>query len=92
MQFPSDEQVVGQLALEPLHRYGEQLGLPAEPPVTFAQVPSVDAPAATLHASHAPLQVVLQHTPSTQLPDAHSPAELQLVPLLFFVVQLVPLQ
>ena len=37
-------------------------------PVTGEHVPSEPG---TSHASHCPLQAVLQHTPSTQLPDAH---------------------
>jgi len=83
---------VGQAGLVPPHRYGAQLGLPAEPAATLLHVPSVAAPAATLHASHAPLQALLQHTPSTQLPDEHSPVVLQALPFPFLVTQALPLQ
>jgi hypothetical protein len=55
-------------------------------------VPSVVAPCATLHASHAPAHAVLQHTPSTQLPDWHSVAPPHTTPLTFFAEQYVPLQ
>jgi hypothetical protein len=85
-------QVVGQAALLPPHRYGAQLGLPAEPAATLEQVPSTAAPAATLHASHAAPQALLQQTPSTQLPDEHSPVVLQVLPFDFLVTQAPPLQ
>jgi hypothetical protein len=55
-------------------------------------VPLTAAPAVVLQASHAPLQALLQQTPSTQLPDEHSPVVVQLAPLLFLPTQLVPLQ
>jgi hypothetical protein len=57
-----------------------------------AQVPSVTAPCATLHASHAPPHAVSQHTPSTQLLETHSPGAPQATPLGFFAAQYVPLQ
>lgn len=44
----------------------------------FLQVPTLPA---MLHALHVPLHAASQHTPSTQLPLAHSPAIEQAVPL-----------
>jgi hypothetical protein len=76
-------QLVGQDALVPRHRYGLQLGDPL--PVTLVQVPVV-------HESHAPEHALLQQTPSTQLPEEHSTAAEQDVPLLFLLTQAVPLQ
>lgn len=55
------------------------------------QVPSAEAPAATLHASHAPAQAVSQHTPSAQKFDRHCTAALQLAPAAFFAAQYMPL-
>jgi len=48
--------------------------------VTGAQVPSTPPVLAALHASQSPLQAVLQQTPSTQFPDAHSWGNVQLAP------------
>jgi len=45
-----------------------------------------------LQATQAPLQVVLQHTPSTQLPEVHSQLVLQVAPFVFLPVQVVPEQ
>jgi hypothetical protein len=45
-----------------------------------------------LHASQAPPHAVLQQTPSTQLPLAHSPAPAQLEPFVFFATQAPPEQ
>jgi hypothetical protein len=46
----------------------------------FVHVPTLPA---RLHARHGPVHVELQHTPSTQLPDAHSQPWEQLAPLDF---------
>ena len=46
-------------------------------PLTAVQAPTAPA---TLHAWHCPEQLVLQQTPSTQLPDAHSVPAAQAVP------------
>jgi len=59
---------VGQLAEEPPHTYGAHAGLPALPTADGAQVPTLPA---MLHASQAPPQAVLQHTPSTHWPLPH---------------------
>jgi len=57
------------------------------------QVPSRPLPFfAAVHASQVPPQAVLQQTPSTQLLLAHSLAAVQVVPLVFLVRQMVPLQ
>jgi hypothetical protein len=65
-------QLVGQLAEPPLHTYRPQLGLPPE-------VLNVHVPLAS-HESQAPLQGELQQNPSTQLPDEHWVAFVQVVP------------
>ena len=57
-QEASPLQVVGQLALDPLHTKVPQLGAP--PVVTFLQVPFVVAPAATEQASQLPLHALSQ--------------------------------
>jgi hypothetical protein len=49
--------VVAQLALLPLHSYGEQPGEPAEPAASSVQVPNDPA---TLQASQLPLHAALQ--------------------------------
>jgi hypothetical protein len=54
--------------------------------------PSLEAPVATLHALHEPAHALLQHTPSTQLPEVHSKAVLQAAPFDLVETQLVPLQ
>ena len=70
-QFASAEQVVGQLVETPPQRYGEHDGLPTAPAGVVEQVPRLPA---RLHASHWPVQVVLQHTPSAQTrPATHCP-------------------
>lgn len=66
VQFASLAHESGQPALVPLHRYGAQLGLPG--PVVAMQVPTEPL---TLHALQAPVHAKLQHTPSTQRPEAH---------------------
>lgn len=49
----------------------------AAPATTGMHVPSV---AGRAHVTHAPAQATLQHTASTQNPDAHSSLRLQLWP------------
>jgi hypothetical protein len=56
----------GQVSATPSHRKGEQLGSPALPSAFAVHTPVDDV---TLHASHAPSQALLQHTPSAQNPD-----------------------
>ena len=55
-------QPVGQLACEPSHRKGAQLGLPVLPAPLGRHLPS----GLVLQTSHAPLHAVWQHTPSAQ--------------------------
>jgi hypothetical protein len=86
----------GQLVLVPSHSAAPaHAGVPTVPAFTAPHVPS-SVPlcfSEAAHASHVPLQVVSQHTPSTQLPDAHTahPATLQslvrlhVAPCAFFV-------
>jgi hypothetical protein len=57
--------------------------------VTTEQVP---AEPATLQASQAPAQAVLQQTPSTQLPEPHWLAAVHVALLAFLATQVVPLQ
>jgi hypothetical protein len=64
MQFELLLQLTGQLAVPPLHKYGEQLGVPAEPAARSVQLPPVQT-------SQLPEQGVLQQTPSTQYPEEH---------------------
>ena len=61
-----------QLALVPLQTPGKHVGLPVAPAAAGVQVPSALAPSAAEHTSHEPLHAVSQHTPSTQLPEAHT--------------------
>ena len=63
-------QAVGHEALVELHTYGAQLGLPAAP-ATLVHVPLELAPSVAEHVSQAPLQALLQQTPSAQKPEAH---------------------
>ncbi len=67
--WASVRQVAGHETDDPSHANGAQLGDPA--PTTDMQAPSLKAPCATEHASQAPLQAELQHTPSAQDPDWH---------------------
>jgi hypothetical protein len=53
------------------------------------QVPSWPS---ALQASHCPVHAFVQHTPSMQVPEAHSAATLQSVPGIFFGVQTPPAQ
>src|SRR4051812_46025865 len=97
MQAVSAPQGAGQGATLPPHREGGQLGLPAALAESTAQVPLVVAPAATVQASQAPAQAVLQHTPPapsfTQKPVAHWLAAVQAAPLASLATQaLEPLQ
>lgn len=74
-QSVSSKHEVGQLAPPP-HTKGEQVdGVPA---AALEQVPSCPE---RLQKSHPPPQAELQHTPSTQFPDWHWPAEPQVEPL-----------
>ncbi len=82
-------QAVGQLADEPLHRNGAQVGLPVLPEATGLQVPTLPA---TLQESQEPPQAVLQHTPSTQLPLPHWLLAVQVVLLVFFATHAPALQ
>ena len=70
-QSASAAQLVGQVPLAPVQTYAPQ----AVPLPTGTQVPSLTAPAATLHASHPPVQADVQHTESTQVwpGSMHSP-------------------
>jgi hypothetical protein len=65
----------------PSQTNGKQLGLPPAPAATMTQVPFVAAPAAVEHASQAPAQAELQHTPSAQKPDAHCSFALHACPI-----------
>jgi hypothetical protein len=56
-------------------------------PDTAMQVP---AEPETSHAWHCPPHALLQQTPSTQLPDAHSPAAAHAVPFAFLHVPTEP--
>jgi hypothetical protein len=60
--------------------------------LSSAQVPLVEAPAATEHASHAPAQAESQHTPSAQKWVVHSVAAPHGEPAGFFAAQYMPLQ
>lgn len=51
------------------HKPGVQAGAPGLPLGAAVQVPALPG---RLHASHAPLQAVLQHVPSAQWPEAQS--------------------
>ena len=59
------------------------------PEDTTVQVPRAPA---RLHRSQLPAHAVLQHTPSTQLPEAHCVPEVQPEPPPNRSVQLPPLQ
>lgn len=87
----------GHAALVPEHRSSTSQPPPAAARQTrlgprSEHVPSVAAPCATLHASHAPLHAVSQHTPSTQLFEVHSVPIVHATPLVFLAEQYVPLQ
>ncbi len=82
-------QLDGQEALDPLHTKGEHDGLPDVPAALLLQMPTEPA---TLQASHAPEQALLQQTPSTQLPLEHWLFPVHVAALASFATQLVPLQ
>ena len=65
MHWASALQLTGQLAAEPLQTYGAHIGLPNEPAGTLVHIPTAPG---RLQASQAPLQAVLQQTPSTHWP------------------------
>lgn len=68
-QFASLAQLVGQVALVPLHAYEPQLGFAPMPPAeSTVHVPLEPARS---QRSQPPAQAPLQQTPSTQLPDSH---------------------
>jgi hypothetical protein len=67
-QFASVAQAEPHAALEPVHTFGAQLGMPGEPAASSVQVPSCVAPAICAHTSHGPPHVVSQQKPSTQPP------------------------
>lgn len=60
-------QLVGHAAA-PLHTYGAQLGTPAVPAATGPQIPGRPGRS---QRSHAPVQALSQHTPSTHSPPSH---------------------
>jgi ribonuclease E len=62
------------------------------PVVTLAQVPLAPPVLAAEQAVQAPVQAVLQQNPSTQAPVAHWLAAVQVPPVAFFGVQVVPEQ
>jgi hypothetical protein len=82
------EQPVGQSG-EPVQAYGLQLGEPAEPLGTGAQVPGWPA---WLQVSQPPLQAESQQVESAQWPLAHSESVLQGAPAGFEPRQLPPEQ
>jgi len=59
---------LGQLRPLPLHTYGAQLGWPPAPALRGEHVPTLPA---ELQTAQPPVHAVLQHTPSTQLPEVH---------------------
>jgi len=84
-----EAQVDGQSGEAPVHRKGEQAGLPDEPAATSAQVPGAAAP---LQASQAPSQAVAQQTRSAQCPLAHSASRVHGAPSGFVLKQALPTQ
>ena len=76
----SEAQLPGQLPEPPLQTYAPQSGAPVYPAGRSAHVPTAPA---RLHASQPPAHAVLQHTPSTQEPEAHSALEEQTAPFDF---------
>jgi hypothetical protein len=64
-------QTLGHVELPPLQRYGAHAGEPTEPDGATEQMPSAEAPCASVHTSHDVAQLLLQHTPSTQRPLWH---------------------
>jgi hypothetical protein len=62
------------------------------PDATGVHVPFIVPPAATLHATHAVLHAVEQHTPSTHCPLAHWFAPIHAAPASFFATHELPAQ
>jgi hypothetical protein len=62
---------------------------PWGPPTIGRHVPSLPG---TSQASHCPVQACVQQTPSTQLPERHSAAVLQVAPFSFLLEQTPPAQ
>jgi hypothetical protein len=58
-------------------------------PLIGVPVPSVPS---ALQASHCPVHAFVQHTPSTQIPERHSPGVLQETPASFCGEQTPPAQ
>ncbi len=84
--------VVPQLAEAPGQRYGEQLGLPTAALASSVQVPSAVAPRATVQASQAPEQALLQHTLSEQAFVRHWLFAVHAAPCADRATQTLPLQ
>src|SRR5262245_9102666 len=63
---------VAHVALEPLQRYGAQLGVPGAPAGAMPQTPSALAPSAAAHTSQGAEQGALQQKPSMHWPLAHT--------------------
>lgn len=87
-----DEQPPEQVVLhepEPLQVKSPQLFSGSVPAGWALQVPMKPA---KLHAEHAPVHAVLQHTPSTHWPELHSHVLLHEAPLDFFPVHVEPEQ
>jgi hypothetical protein len=86
----------GQVATVPLQRSSTSHVEAAERQMRLTpsnpHVPLTAAPWATLHASQVSAQAELQHTPSTQKFDWHSGPAPQVMPLVFFAEQYMPLQ
>jgi hypothetical protein len=85
----SEVQAAGHEVDEPLHTYAPHVGEPGVPATTGLHVPTLPA---TLHASHAPPQAELQHTPSTHWPLPHWLAPVQEAPLVCLGTHTPPLQ
>lgn len=85
--------LLGHAAAEPV-QVSATSQAPAEARQIVAAVKKVQVPMLpeTLHASQAPPHAVLQHTPSTQLPDVHWALLVQITPLASLGKQLDPEQ
>jgi hypothetical protein len=59
------------------------------PATTDAQVPSATLVSFFLHELHVPAHLLLQHIPSTQLPNVHSLSAAHVFPLSFCAVQVL---
>jgi hypothetical protein len=83
----------GQLAEVPVQVSGTSHGpAPGRQTVLAGLLLHVPTLPARLQASQAPLHAVLQHTPSTQLPELHMVLEVHAEPLVSLVTHVVPLQ